>query len=52
MCNLDPVSISKHETVEYLFALFAQNMARTLKKSTQRHTEGLVSYICLFLVGY
>lgn len=32
MCNLDPVSISKHETVEYLFALFAQNMARTLKK--------------------
>ena len=32
MCNLYPVSISKHETVEYLFALFAQNMARTLIK--------------------
>lgn len=52
MCNLYPVSISKHETVEYLFALFAQNMAQTLTKSTQRHTEALVSYICLFLVRY
>ena len=52
MCNLYPVSISKHETVEYLFALFAQNTAQILIKSTQRHREALVSCICLFLVRY